>query len=100
MERKDQLSNVAFGGNWSEEILVSEELREKLNTIEVAVSECMDRDVETETLHRALLYVRENVEKGPMLSEAFFRGLKVESQILRQRELERVFEMILDWAGV
>ena len=28
VERKDQLRNVAFGGNWSEEILIVGELRQ------------------------------------------------------------------------
>ena len=78
MSNKDKMSNVAFGGSWSEEILINEELREILAVIELAVSECMERDVEDEKLLQSMLYVRKNVEKGPMLCAAFFKGIKLE----------------------
>ena len=39
VERKDQLRNVAFGGNWSEEILVVDELNRVLGTVEKAAHE-------------------------------------------------------------
>jgi hypothetical protein len=40
-ERKDQLRNVAFGGNWSEEILIVGELRQVLALVETAAADCV-----------------------------------------------------------
>jgi len=100
MDKKKQLGNVAFGGNWSEEILILDELRSILDVIDKAIDDCMERDVEDEDLHRAMLYVRKNVEKGPMLCVAFFKALKIENQCFRQERLQEVGNMIRLWAGV
>lgn len=100
VEKKNQLGNVAFGGNWSEEILILDELHSILDVIDKAVEDCTERDVEGEDLHQAILYVRKNVEKGPMLCEAFFKALKIENQSLRQERLNEVGSMIRMWAGV
>ena len=100
MDKKKQLGNVAFGGNWSEEILILDELRSILGVIDKAIDDCMDRDVEDEDLHQAMLYVRKNVEKGPMLCVAFFKALKIENQSLRQERLQEVGNMIKMWTGV
>ena len=99
-EKKNQLGNVAFGGNWSEEILILDELHSILDVIDRAVEDCTERDVEDEELHRAMLYIRKNVEKGPMLCVAFFKALKIENQGLRQERLNEVGSMIRMWAGV
>ena len=100
MEKKKQLRNVAFGGNWSEEILVKDELRIVLGVIEQAVTNCSTRDVEDEALLNAMLYVRKNVEKGPMLCAAFFKAIRIENQGLRYTEACKVEYMIRMWAGV
>jgi len=100
MDKKKQLANVAFGGNWSEEILRLEDLRTILGVIDKAVEDCMARDVEDEGLHQAMLYIRKNVEKGPMLCEAFFKALKIKNQNLRHQRLQEVGNMIRMWAGV
>jgi hypothetical protein len=100
MDKKKQLSNVAFGGNWSEQILVNDELQAVLDVIQNAVADCMDRDVEDEALLNAMLYVRKNVEKGPMLCAAFFKAIRIQNQALRYDEVSNVEQMIRLWAGV
>lgn len=100
VERKKQLGNVAFGGNWSEEILIVGELKLVLAVIEGAVAESPDRDVFDADLRVALEYVSANIEKGPMLVEAFMKGLRTENQGIRHAELHRVYEMIHNWAGL
>jgi hypothetical protein len=100
MEKKKQLSNVAFGGNWSEEILVNDELEAVLNVIAQAVTHCANRDVEDEALLNAMLYIRKNVEKGPMLCTAFFKAIRIENQGLRQAESCKAEYLIRQWAGV
>lgn len=99
-ERKDHLRNVAFGGNWSEEILIVDELRRVLGVIDAAAAECAERDVESEEFLSAMLYVRKNIEKGPMLCGAFFKALRIENQSLRRAEALRVAAMIRGWAGL
>lgn len=100
MEKKNQLRNVAFGGNWSEDILVKDELNVMLEVIEQAVTNCSTRDVEDEALLNAMLYVRKNVEKGPMLCAAFFKAIRIENQGMRYTEACKVEYMIRMWAGV
>ena len=100
VERKDQLGNVAFGGNWSEEILTNERLASVLDCVEAAAVECADRDVEDEEFLAAMLYVRKEIEKGPMLCGAFFKALRTENPGLRQVEAVRVAKMIRGWAGM
>jgi len=100
MDKKKQFANVAFGGNWAEEIPTRDQLRTILGVIDNAVNDCQNRDVEDESLHQAMLYVRKNVEKGPMLCEAFFKALRIENQNLRQHRLQEVGNMIRAWAGM
>lgn len=100
MDKKNQLGNVAFGGNWSEELLVLDELHSILDVIEKAIEDCAERDVEDEALLQAMLYVRKNVEKGPMLCVAFFKAIRIQNQGLRQERLQEVGNMIRLWAGV
>jgi len=100
VERKKQLGNVAFGGNWSEEILIVGELKLVLAVIEGAVAESIDRDVFDADLRAALEYVCAKIEKGPMLVEAFKKGLRIENQGMRHTELHRVYQMIHNWAGL
>lgn len=99
-DKKKQLSNVAFGGNWSEEILLIGELNAVLSVIDRAARECTDRDVEDEALHGALLYVSKNIEKGPMLVAAYIKGLRLTDQEMRRAEVMRVAGQIRVWAGL
>lgn len=100
MEKKKQLGNLAFGGNWSEEILVTDELNRALDAITLAATNCGVRDVEDEALLSAMLYVRKNVEKGPMLCAAFFKAIRIENQGLRYIEVCKVEHQIRQWAGM
>lgn len=47
----------------------------------------------------ALRYVRENIDKGPMLVEGFQIALLEPNQNLRQSRVTRLLKMIEDWAG-
>lgn len=44
MERRQQLGNVAFGGDWSEAIMPREEVQAAIRTITHAVDICMEED--------------------------------------------------------
>lgn len=99
-ERKEQLGNVAFGGNWSEEILIVDELRQMLGVLESAAACCAETDVEDDNLGDALQYVQRHIEKGAMLAAAFTSALRIENQNSRRAEAQRVAGMIRLWAGL
>ena len=99
-DRKAQLGNVAFGGNWLEEILITEELQNVLHIVEMAAQDCADRDVQTEEFLEAMLYVRKNIEKGPMLTGAMFKALVNPDQEQRRHLALDVARMVRLWAGL
>ena len=98
-ESKKMLSSVAFGGNWSEELLVVEELETALLTIEEAADACSERPVDGAELHTALQYVRYNVKNGPVLCAAFLKTLHNRNPCLRRSEACEVSQRIRTSAG-
>ncbi|MEE9387130.1 MAG: hypothetical protein V3U96_00845 [Paracoccaceae bacterium] len=100
VEYKKKLGNVAFGGAWSEELLVRNALSEVMTVLHRAADECTERDVSDGTLMDALGYVRDNVEKGPMLVAGLQESLLEPNQSLRQEAVKRYVSMIAQWAGV
>ena len=70
MEFKKKISNVAFGGNWSEELLTQYELAQALSLLQWAVDNCCVKDVNTSEVQMALHTLTNDLEKGKMLSDA------------------------------
>ena len=70
MEFKKKISNVAFGGNWSEELLTQYELAQALLLLQWAVENCREKDVNTSEVQMALHTLTNDLEKGKMLSDA------------------------------
>ncbi len=70
MEFKKKISNVAFGGNWSEELLTQYELAQALSLLQWAVDNCRVKDVNTSEVQMALHTLTNDLEKGKMLSDA------------------------------
>ena len=99
-DRKSQLGNVAFGGNWSEEILFNEELNRVLDIIESAAIHCTERDVRGEEFLAAMLYVRKNIKSGPVHCKVMFEALRQENQGLRQQGALKAAQRIRTWAGM
>lgn len=99
-DREKQLGNVAFGGNWSEELLVLDKLNQLLEVIERAANECAERDVRDDELSQALEDVRTNIEKGPMLVASFEKSLASADPQHRRKETMRVARLIRLWAGL
>lgn len=100
MDFKNKMSNVAFGGNWSEELVTLQELRLVLEDLDWAVENCTEQDVTTEAVLASLLYVRKNIEKGPMHVEAFLRATRIEIATIRQVDLKKSVDRIKLWSGV
>ena len=99
VERKKHLATVAFGGGWSEELVEREMLSRIMAVLEKAAEECFDQDVYSKELIDALGFVKDKVEKGPMLVAGFQKALLEPLPTLRQAEVQRYVGMIRDWAG-
>lgn len=97
---KKQLSNVAFGGAWSEALVAENELQSTMEVLHRAANNCADRDVNDKEFLKALRYIRDEVEKGPMLVEGLQKALLEPHQALRKKNVERYVHMIEEWAGV
>lgn len=101
MDRKEQLSNVAFGGAWSEQIAADEALANALARLDGAVVDTMAEDLRGDPeLENALALAAASHPKGAMLVLAWQKGLRIENAVLRRRELQRLAETIRAGIGV
>ena len=91
---KKQLGNVAFGGNWSEELVDKDQLKRTLSIIERAAKDCTRRDVRCRQLEKALEEISQTIEKGPQLTRRFMRALAEPNPGLRHIEANRVARII------
>lgn len=98
MERRQQLGNVAFGGDWSEAIMPREEVQAAIRTITHAVDICMEEDPRTATLLAALDLVA-RFARGDLLRAAFLKGCAIPNPGLREQELRRVLALIASVVG-
>ncbi|AUQ99313.1 hypothetical protein [Phaeobacter inhibens] len=96
---KKQLSNVAFGGSWSEEILNTAGLNAALSVIFQAADDCVERDVATAELDQALEFIRTKVGKGSQLAAQFLKAVRCPNQDVRKHEAMRIAQMINRWSG-
>lgn len=94
MDMKGKLGNVSFGGNWSEDILIRDQMDAVLDFLDCAARECVDRDVRGKEMDAVLTYVTENIEKGTMLAAALRQALDQPEAWLRQEAALRVVEQI------
>ncbi len=100
-ERKTKLAHVAFGGDWSETRLTTEELRDVLSVIGDAVQKCAERDVRDDPeLNEALSYVEQRLGRGSELAKAFRVALDEPVQTVRVERAADVHRRMCDWAGV
>ena len=99
MEREKQLSNVAFGGNWSEALLEQDVVVSVLSTLRTAAENCMEEDPRGPELSQALGYVSARVEKGPVLVAAFLKALAEPEQAIRRKGALRCLRQIELWVG-
>ena len=91
---KGKLSNVSFGGNWSEDILASDQMDAVLEFLDRAAWACADRDVRGEEMNTALAYIAENIEKGSMLTAALRHALVTTEPWQRQESALRIVGQI------
>lgn len=91
MNRSKQLSNVAFGGAWSEQIADDEALAAALDRLDRAVEDTLHEDLRGfEDVTEAIALASSAHPKGPMLAQAWAKGLQMQNAGLRSAELKRI----------
>ena len=96
---KDQMKNVAFGGPWSEALVEQAALNDIMQVLDRAAAMCGEEDVWSRDLDRALTYVRNEVEKGPMLVEGFQKALQEPLPDVREARVSEYVKLVRDWSG-
>jgi hypothetical protein len=99
-DMKTQLSNVAFGGSWSEEILDRSKLNNALEVIARAVEDCTEYDMRTPALFEALAYIKDHIGKGSELTDGFLQALAQPNPSLRYAEAKHCEANIIRWSGM
>lgn len=100
MDRKRQLSNVSFGGDWSEAILTREEVHEDLDVLRAAVARCVEEDPLTDDVRAALERLARRVVRGSRIQAAFLKAGGIAEPGLRTAELSRCLLNIKRVLGV
>lgn len=90
MDRKRQLGNVSFGGDWSENILVRETNLANLAVLRAAVEGCRETDPASAATFAALDTLTKGRARGALLAKAFRRAASQPLPELRETELRRV----------
>lgn len=99
MERKRQLSNVAFGGDWSEGIEPAEQIAAALLTLEQAVERARNQNPLTSSVLQALNVLTDQIARGEMQRAAFVGAAKIPHPEIRLAELRRVLKAIRSLVG-
>ncbi|WP_243614789.1 hypothetical protein [Shimia aestuarii] len=94
MDMKGKLGNVSFGGNWSEDILARDQLKNILDFLDLVACKCADEDMRGDRLEEALTYVSEHIEKGDMLAKALRKALTLFEPLQRQEAVIRAVRRI------
>lgn len=94
---KDKMRNVAFGGNWSEELVSLNERDCALAVLQRAVDICTEEDPRGPELDAALEYIAERVEKGASLTHRFRKALTIPHQDERAHQAAQTLRLIRNW---
>ena len=100
MEFKKRISNVSFGGNWSEELITEYEIVESLTSLQWAVDNCRKQEVNTAEVNTALIHLTKDLEKGKILFDRFKRGHLIIDQNLREAHFRECFRLIKVWLKI
>jgi len=100
MEFKKKISNVSFGGNWSEELITEYEIVESLTSLQWAVDNCRKQEVNTAEVNTALIHLTKDLEKGKILTDRFKRGHLIIDQNLREAHFRECFRLIKVWLKI
>ena len=91
------MRNVAFGGNWSEELVSLNEYECALAVLQHAIDVCAEEDPRGPELEEALIYLAQRIEKGAGLTQRFRKALTIPHQEQRVHEASQALRLIKNW---
>lgn len=94
MDRREQLANVAFGGNWSEEIEPAERREAALATLREAVAGAAEADPRTPEALAALALITRDHPKAALLAARFAKAAAIPEPGHRLHELQRLLGIL------
>lgn len=95
MKRDEIFKNVSFGGGWSERIVGVEQRIKALEVLRAAIDETAESDLRLDTnMIEALQLCTGCIPRAKMLHVAWMKILSYPNSALRQRELQRLYELI------
>ncbi|MDB4225425.1 MAG: hypothetical protein ACKVLI_05890 [Alphaproteobacteria bacterium] len=97
MDKKNQLKNVAFGGDWSESIKSNDEISIIVKRLENIYKRCSYEYIQDSEFNDILDYVEDNIEKGEIFSRSFQKNLRHEDPLKRKSELLKTINLIKKW---
>lgn len=100
MDKKKQLKNIAFGGDWSEKTLADHEKEVFLDKLRKTYQKSMTGELKDKELQEILIYIRKNVEKGNLLAKSFEEKIKIKNSHQRKTELLKVINIIKLWLAI
>tara|TARA_B100000900_G_C20248267_1_gene580867 strand:- start:145 stop:447 length:303 start_codon:yes stop_codon:yes gene_type:complete len=100
MDKKKQLKNVAFGGDWSEKSLEDHEKKMFLKEIKKIYESCFCNEISEKDLQEILYYMKNNLEKGHIFAKSFEEKLQIKDPYLRKAELTKTINNIRKWLAI
>jgi len=97
MDKKNQLKNVAFGGDWSESIKSDYEISILIKRLENIYEKCSYEYIENSEFDNILQYVENNIEKGLLFSRSFKKNIRITDPFERKCELLKTINLIKKW---
>lgn len=101
MDRKSQLRNVAFGGDWSEAIEPRERMAAALDLLDAAVHRTVEEDLRlVPDVTEALAVACKRAPKSAEHASAWRKALAFPDPSMRSQELGRLAALIRAAVGV
>jgi hypothetical protein len=100
MDRKKQLGNVAFGGDWSEQILVRERTQKALAILTQAVEDCSEEDARRKDVVTEVAYLCGRIARGELMMQSWCHAAGLVNQGRRAQTLAKVLHSIRSGVGV
>ena len=100
MDKKKQLKNVAFGGDWSEKTLDDYEREIFLDKLRRVYQQSMTGEFKYREIQEILTHIRENIEKGDLLAKSFEEKIRIKDPHQRKIALLKVINIIKLWLAI
>ena len=97
MRKKNQLKNVSFGGDWSENILSDYEKKYFLKKLQKLYEHSFFQKIPEEELEEVVCHLRNHLEKGEIFAQSIKDKIKIKDPYQRKCELLKTIYTIKKW---